>query len=58
MTFSIDQQFESFLPVYDVVPEKWEDADEDAKLELIRDCLQYNTSVVCCEDDCIVWMAF
>lgn len=41
-----------------IAPEEWGNADDDAKLELIRDYLEYNTSVVCCEDDCIIWMAF
>ena len=39
-------------------PEEWEESDEDAKLELIQDYLEYNTSVVCCESDCIIWQAF
>ena len=39
-------------------PEDWQEADEDTKLELIRDYLEYNTSVVCCESDCIIWQAF
>lgn len=39
-------------------PNEWAESDDDAKLELIRDYLEYNTSVVCCEDDCIIWMAF
>ena len=26
--------------------------------QAIRDYLEYNTSVVCCEDDCIIWQAF
>ena len=39
-------------------PEEWAEADEDTKLELIRDYLEYNTSVVCCESDCIIWQAF
>ena len=38
--------------------EEWENADEDDKLELIQDYLEYNTSVVCCESDCIIWLAF
>ncbi len=37
---------------------EWAEADNDAKLELIRDYLEYNTSIVCCEDDCIIWQAF
>lgn len=39
-------------------PEELEDASEDDKLELIRDYLEYNTSVVCCESDCIIWQSF
>lgn len=39
-------------------PDEWQNADKDDKLELIRDYLEYNTSVVCCESDCIIWQAF
>ena len=39
-------------------PDEWLEADEDEKLELLRDYLEYNTSVVCCESGCIIWLAF
>ena len=39
-------------------PGEWAESDEDTKLELIREYLEYNTSVVCCEDDCIIWQVF
>lgn len=37
---------------------EWAEADNDAKLELILGYLEYNTSIVCCKDDCIIWQAF
>ena len=38
--------------------EEWENADEEDKLGLIRDYLEDRTSIVCCESDCIIWLAF
>jgi hypothetical protein len=38
--------------------DEWEEAREKEKLELIRDYLEDRTSVVCCDDDCIIWQAF
>lgn len=39
-------------------PEEWEEMDDDEKLEAIEEYLQDNTSIVCCDDDCIIWQAF
>lgn len=39
-------------------PETWEDMDEEEKLDAIKDYLQDNTSVVICEENCIIWQAF
>ena len=36
----------------------WEDMDDDEKLEAIEEFLQDNTSLVCCDEDCIIWQAF
>lgn len=38
--------------------ETWEEMSEDEKLETIEDFLRYNTSLVICEDDLIIWQAF
>lgn len=37
---------------------EWEEMDDDEKLEAIENYLQDNTSIVCCDDDCIIWQAF
>lgn len=39
-------------------PEEWEDMDDDEKLKAIEDYLNDCTSVVICEEDCIIWQAF
>ena len=39
-------------------PEEWEDMNEEEKIEAIRDYLEENTMVVCCESDMIIWQAF
>ena len=38
--------------------EEWEEADEEERLQMICYFLQSNTSVMVCEDDCIIWAAF
>ena len=55
---STDEWWQDYGQYSTIDPEEWEESDEDTKLELIRDYLEYNTSVVCCEDDCIIWQAF
>lgn len=37
---------------------EWESFDDDEKIEAVESYLQDNTSVVCCEDGCIIWAAF
>ena len=37
---------------------EWEEMDEDEKLEAVKEFLQYNTTVMVCEDDCIIWASF
>lgn len=39
-------------------PEVWEEMDDDEKLEAVEDYLQDRTSIVCCDEDCIIWQAF
>lgn len=36
----------------------WEEMDDDAKLEVVEGFLQENTSLMVCEDDCIIWASF
>ena len=42
----------------DIDSEEWEEMDDKEKLKAIEKYLNQNTSVVCCEDDCIIWAAF
>lgn len=39
-------------------PVEWEEMEESEKSDAILDYLNENTSVVCCEDGCIIWAAF
>lgn len=55
---STGEWWENYGQYSNIDPEEWQQASEEEKLELIRDYLEYNTSVVCCESDCIVWQAF
>ena len=55
---SVDEWWQDYGEHSTIDSEEWENADEDAKLEFIRDYLENETSVVCCEDDCIIWQAF
>lgn len=36
----------------------WEEMDDDEKLEAVEEFLQENTSLMVCEDDCIIWASF
>lgn len=36
----------------------WQEMDEEEKLEAVESYLQENTSVVCCEEDCIIFAKF
>lgn len=36
----------------------WDSMDDDEKLEAIWEFLQENTSLMVCEDDCIIWVVF
>ena len=55
---SVEEWWQEYGEYSTIEQDEWEDSDEDTKLELIRDYLEYNTSVVCCESDCIIWLAF
>src|SRR5690606_2068890 len=48
---------EDFLKDYNV--DDIEDCEDDEeKLEAIREYLEYNTEVICCEEDCILFQDF
>ncbi len=36
----------------------WEEMYDDEKLEAVKEFLQYNTTLMVCEDDCIIWASF
>lgn len=40
------------------VPEDFKNYEVDEQLEVIREYLEENTSVVCCEEDCIIFQTF
>lgn len=52
------QEFWDNQPLPTVSDDEWQDMDDEEKLEAIRDYLQDNTSVVTCEENCIIWQAF
>ena len=37
---------------------QWDEMDDDEKLEAVKEFLQYNTTLMVCEDDCIIWASF
>lgn len=39
-------------------PDDWEQMDDEEKLSAIEEYLGENTSVVICEEDCIIWQTF
>lgn len=52
------QEFWEAQEIPTVSDEEWEDMGEEEKIEAIRDYLQENTSLVVCDEDCIIWQAF
>ena len=58
MAESVDEFFNEYGKYSSIDPEEWEEMDEEEKLEAIEEYLQDNTSIVCCDEDCIIWQAF
>lgn len=60
--YSISSDAESWWNEYgqyiDIDAEVWIELDTDDKLAAICSWLNDNTSVVCCNEDCIIWAAF
>lgn len=56
------ESIEEFMQEYgehsDIDIEEFSSASEDEQLEMIREYLEDNTSVVCCDDDCIMFACF
>lgn len=46
------------LSILDTDQESWDDMDDDDKLEIIREYLESETSVIVCDDDCIMYASF
>lgn len=42
----------------DIDADEWQEMDDEEKLEAIESFLQENTSVVLCDEDCIVFASF
>lgn len=57
---SADDAFEELqhYSEWDIEQSEWEKMDDDEKLEAVEEFLQYNTTVMVCEDDCIIWANF
>lgn len=55
---SVGEWWQDYGQYSNIDPEEWTEASEDDKLGLILDYLEDRTSVVCCEEDCIIWQAF
>ena len=58
MSESVDDFWNEYGKFSSIDPEEWEEMDDDEKLEAIEEYLQDNTSIVCCDEDCIIWQAF
>lgn len=55
---SADDWARDHLEYSGIDEDAWSEADDDERLDLIRDELENNTAVVCCDDDCIIWQAY
>ena len=58
MSDSVDDFWNEYGKYSSIDPEEWEEMDEEEKLGAIEEYLQNNTSIVCCDEDCIIWQAF
>ena len=58
--FSMYENIQDFRDAFhmDLTDEEWNEKDNEEKLEAIEEFLQDNTSVVCCEEDCIIFQVF
>ena len=58
MAESIEDAWEQVVKFGNIDDEQWEEMDEKEKLDAIEEYLQDCTSVVICEENCIIWQAF
>ena len=58
--FSMYESIQDFRDAFhmDFTDEEWNEKDDEEKLEAIEEFLQDNTSIVCCEEDCIIFQVF
>lgn len=57
---SADEAFEELQQYseWSTEEEEWGELDADEKLEFVQDFLNENTSIMVCQDDCIIWATF
>lgn len=55
---SIKEFMQEYGEYSDIDIEAFSSASDDEQLEMIRKYLENNTSVVCCDDDCIMFACF
>lgn len=55
---SVEDAWQQVVKFGKIDDEEWEEMDDEEKLDAIKEYLEDNTSVVCCEEDCIIWAAF
>ena len=57
---SADAAFEELqhYSEWNIEQPEWDEMDDDEKLEAVKEFLQYNTTLVVCEDGCIIWASF
>lgn len=58
MSEDVNDWWKEYGVYSDIDSGEWEEMDDEEKLEAIQDYLNENTSVVCCNEDCIIWAAF
>ncbi len=58
MCESVDDFWNQYSNAMSQDQSEWDEMDDEEKLEAIEEYLNDNTSVVCCEDDCIIFGCF
>ena len=57
---NVDEAFEDLQHYegWNVEQEEWDELDDDEKFEAVQEFLNENTSLMVCEDGCIIWAVF
>ena len=58
MAESVEEFWQEYGKYSSIDADDWEEMDDEQKLEAIEEYLQNNTSIVCCEENCIIWQVF